>query len=180
VTRLNDRGVGAGTGVVRGPNRSLQPNRASLRDTCGLGAGGLRTRLCSSTASSATQDHRGQKPQVRHSASRSASPPSAQRSVLILSRPHHKSHHKKIMRQQWPIERCADSSRFRARAEAQGVLGCRWRRELLRRRLSRSVAPSYGTAAILLALGLLVVMAPDAIPGLTTGNPMSPMDRMGC
>jgi hypothetical protein len=40
-------------------------------------------------------------------------------------------------------------------------------------------AVTYGTAAILLALGLSVVMAPDAIPGLTTpGNPMGPMDRI--
>jgi predicted metal-binding membrane protein len=35
---------------------------------------------------------------------------------------------------------------------------------------------TYGTAAILLALGLLLVGAPDAVPGLTIpGGPMSPM-----
>ena len=42
-------------------------------------------------------------------------------------------------------------------------------------------AASVGTAAVLLALGLLLFTAPDAIPGLTTPGhtPMSPMMRMG-
>ena len=40
---------------------------------------------------------------------------------------------------------------------------------------------SYGTAAVLLALGLLVLAAPRAIPGLTTpsGAPMEQMSPMG-
>jgi predicted metal-binding membrane protein len=40
---------------------------------------------------------------------------------------------------------------------------------------------TYGTAAILLVLGLLLLTAPDAIPSLTIpgSNPMSHMDRMG-
>ena len=45
--------------------------------------------------------------------------------------------------------------------------------------LPRRRVLTYGTAAILLALGLLMVGAPDAIPGLTIpGNPMSPMSPM--
>jgi predicted metal-binding membrane protein len=42
-------------------------------------------------------------------------------------------------------------------------------------------AASYGTAAILLALGVLLLAAPDAIPGLTIpgGHPMPQMGRMG-
>jgi predicted metal-binding membrane protein len=39
-------------------------------------------------------------------------------------------------------------------------------------------AAVYGTAAILLGLGVLVLVAPDAIPGLTTPG-MSPMPQMG-
>jgi predicted metal-binding membrane protein len=39
-------------------------------------------------------------------------------------------------------------------------------------------AAVYGTAAILLGLGMLVLVAPDAIPGLTTPG-MSPMHQMG-
>jgi predicted metal-binding membrane protein len=40
---------------------------------------------------------------------------------------------------------------------------------------------TYGTAVILIGLGILVLAAPDAIPGLTIpgSNPMSQMDRMG-
>lgn len=40
---------------------------------------------------------------------------------------------------------------------------------------------SYGTAAVLLALGMLVLTAPEAIPGLTTPSdaPMEPMTPMG-
>jgi predicted metal-binding membrane protein len=40
---------------------------------------------------------------------------------------------------------------------------------------------TYGTAAILLALGVLLIAAPDAVPALTIpgGDPMSHMDRMG-
>jgi predicted metal-binding membrane protein len=40
---------------------------------------------------------------------------------------------------------------------------------------------TYGTAAILLTLGLLVLAAPDAIPGLTIpgGEPMPDMEQMG-
>jgi predicted metal-binding membrane protein len=40
---------------------------------------------------------------------------------------------------------------------------------------------TYGTAAILLALGVLLLVAPDALPALTTpgSNPMPPMERMG-
>jgi predicted metal-binding membrane protein len=37
---------------------------------------------------------------------------------------------------------------------------------------------TYGAAAILLALGMLLLVAPDAIPGLTIPGP-DPMDRMG-
>ena len=36
----------------------------------------------------------------------------------------------------------------------------------------------YGTAAILLGLGVLVLVAPDAIPGLTTPG-INPMPQMG-
>ena len=41
-------------------------------------------------------------------------------------------------------------------------------------------AATYGTAAVLLVLGLLLLLAPDAIPALTVpGNgSMSPMDPM--
>jgi predicted metal-binding membrane protein len=39
-------------------------------------------------------------------------------------------------------------------------------------------AAVYGTAAILLGLGVLVLVAPDAIPGLTTPG-MNPMPQMG-
>jgi predicted metal-binding membrane protein len=41
---------------------------------------------------------------------------------------------------------------------------------------SRRLA-TYGTTAILLTLGLLLMLAPDAIPGLTipASDPMSPM-----
>ena len=41
-------------------------------------------------------------------------------------------------------------------------------------------AVTYGTAAILLSLGVLVVAAPDAIPGLTIPGeaPMTQMDGM--
>jgi predicted metal-binding membrane protein len=40
---------------------------------------------------------------------------------------------------------------------------------------------TYGTAAVLLTLGLLVFAAPDAIPGLTTPRdaPMEQMSPMG-
>lgn len=40
---------------------------------------------------------------------------------------------------------------------------------------------TYGTAVILLGLGVLLLVAPDAIPALTTpgSNPMSQMERMG-
>jgi predicted metal-binding membrane protein len=40
---------------------------------------------------------------------------------------------------------------------------------------------TYGTAAILLGLGVLLLAAPDTIPGLTIpgGNPMPHMERMG-
>jgi predicted metal-binding membrane protein len=40
---------------------------------------------------------------------------------------------------------------------------------------------TYGTAAILLVLGVLLLVAPDAIPALTTpgSNPMPLMDEMG-
>jgi predicted metal-binding membrane protein len=40
---------------------------------------------------------------------------------------------------------------------------------------------TYGTAAILFALGALLLVAPDAIPGLTIpgGNPMPDMGTMG-
>jgi predicted metal-binding membrane protein len=40
---------------------------------------------------------------------------------------------------------------------------------------------TYGTAAILFALGALLLVAPDAIPALTTpgSNPMPQMERMG-
>jgi predicted metal-binding membrane protein len=40
---------------------------------------------------------------------------------------------------------------------------------------------TYGTAAIMLALGVLLLVAPDALPALTTpgSNPMPPMERMG-
>jgi predicted metal-binding membrane protein len=40
---------------------------------------------------------------------------------------------------------------------------------------------TYGTAAILLTLGVLLLVAPDAIPALTTpgNNPMPQMERMG-
>ena len=40
---------------------------------------------------------------------------------------------------------------------------------------------TYGTAAILLVLGVLLLVAPDAIPALTTpgSNPMPQMERMG-
>jgi predicted metal-binding membrane protein len=40
---------------------------------------------------------------------------------------------------------------------------------------------TYGTAAILLALGVLLVAAPDVVPALTIpgGGPISHMDRMG-
>ena len=40
---------------------------------------------------------------------------------------------------------------------------------------------TYGTAAILLALGVLLLVAPDAIPALATpgSNPMPQMERMG-
>jgi hypothetical protein len=40
---------------------------------------------------------------------------------------------------------------------------------------------SYGTAAVLLALGVLLLTAPDAIPGLTNPHhtPMQPMMHMG-
>jgi hypothetical protein len=40
---------------------------------------------------------------------------------------------------------------------------------------------SYGTAAVLLTLGLLVLTAPRAIPGLTTPSdaPMEQMSPMG-
>jgi hypothetical protein len=39
----------------------------------------------------------------------------------------------------------------------------------------------YGTGALLLGLGLLMLAAPDAIPGLTTpgDQPMPPMEPMG-
>ncbi len=42
-------------------------------------------------------------------------------------------------------------------------------------------AVTYGTAVLLLALGVLLVAAPDAIPGLTIpgSGPMGQMDRMG-
>ena len=39
-------------------------------------------------------------------------------------------------------------------------------------------AVTYGTAAILLALGVLIVAAPDAIPGLTVPGDMSHMPGM--
>jgi hypothetical protein len=39
-------------------------------------------------------------------------------------------------------------------------------------------AATYGTAAILLALGLLILVAPDATPGLTIPG-SEPMGRMG-
>ena len=40
---------------------------------------------------------------------------------------------------------------------------------------------TYGTAAVLLVLGVLLLVAPDAIPALTTpgSNPMPQMERMG-
>ena len=40
---------------------------------------------------------------------------------------------------------------------------------------------TYGTAAILLTLGVLLLVAPDAIPALATpgSNPMPQMERMG-
>jgi predicted metal-binding membrane protein len=40
---------------------------------------------------------------------------------------------------------------------------------------------TYGTAAILFALGVLLLVAPDAIPGLTIpgGDPMPQMEQMG-
>jgi predicted metal-binding membrane protein len=42
-------------------------------------------------------------------------------------------------------------------------------------------AASYGTAAVLLALGVLLLAAPDPIPGLTTPRhtPMQPMMHRG-
>jgi predicted metal-binding membrane protein len=42
-------------------------------------------------------------------------------------------------------------------------------------------AATYGTAAVLLVLGVLVLAAPDALPGLTTpgSGPMSPLGGMG-
>jgi len=42
-------------------------------------------------------------------------------------------------------------------------------------------AATYGTAAVLLVLGVLLLVAPDAVPGLTTpgGNPMPSMGGMG-
>jgi Predicted metal-binding integral membrane protein (DUF2182) len=44
-------------------------------------------------------------------------------------------------------------------------------------------AVTYGTAVILLALGVLIVAAPNAIPGLTpddgTTSDMAPMPGMG-
>jgi predicted metal-binding membrane protein len=41
-------------------------------------------------------------------------------------------------------------------------------------------AATYGTAAVLVVLGVLVLAAPDAIPALTVpgGGSMSPMDQM--
>jgi predicted metal-binding membrane protein len=44
---------------------------------------------------------------------------------------------------------------------------------------SRRLA-TVGTAGILLTLGLLLLLAPDAIPGLTVpdGGPMAPMEQM--
>jgi predicted metal-binding membrane protein len=39
-------------------------------------------------------------------------------------------------------------------------------------------AAVYGTAAILLGLGVLVLVAPDAVPALTTPG-MNPMHQMG-
>ena len=41
----------------------------------------------------------------------------------------------------------------------------------------RRVAATYGTAAVLLALGVLVLAAPDALPALTIPGAGS-MDRM--
>jgi predicted metal-binding membrane protein len=43
----------------------------------------------------------------------------------------------------------------------------------------RAVA-TYGTAGVLLVLGVLLFAAPDAVPGLTIpdGGMMSPMDQM--
>jgi predicted metal-binding membrane protein len=40
---------------------------------------------------------------------------------------------------------------------------------------------TYGTTAVLLALGVLLLVAPDVIPALTTPghNPMAPMEKMG-
>jgi predicted metal-binding membrane protein len=42
-------------------------------------------------------------------------------------------------------------------------------------------AATYGTAGVLLALGLLILVAPDALPGLTIpgSDPMPHMERMG-
>jgi predicted metal-binding membrane protein len=42
-------------------------------------------------------------------------------------------------------------------------------------------AATYGTAGVLLALGVLMLVAPDVIPALTIpgGMPMSDMDPMG-
>ena len=39
---------------------------------------------------------------------------------------------------------------------------------------------TYGTVGVLLALGVLLLAAPDAVPGLTIpgSGPMSPMDQM--
>ena len=44
---------------------------------------------------------------------------------------------------------------------------------------SRRIA-TYGTAAILLVLGVLLIVAPDTIPALTTpgSDSMSPMNQM--
>jgi hypothetical protein len=40
---------------------------------------------------------------------------------------------------------------------------------------------TYGTAGVLLALGLLLLAAPDAVPALTIpgDDPMVPMEQMG-
>jgi predicted metal-binding membrane protein len=41
-------------------------------------------------------------------------------------------------------------------------------------------AATWGTAAVLLALGAIVLVSPDSLPGLTIpGGPMSPMSSMG-
>ena len=74
----------------------------------------------------------------------------------------------------------ADGLALRARGHEHRLDGVRRRAD--RDREDRPVAPvaTYGTAAILLVLGVLLLVAPDVIPGLTIpGHSMPKMGSMG-